>query len=243
MVAYHSPAPRPSVHSRAQGGRTEASREAARHDAVLVERFNMGDEVAFVEIMTRHRARLLNVALRRIGNHADAEEIVQDTFIRAHRGLAAFRGESSLAGWLQRITLNLSHNCHWYFFRRRRHATSSFDAALSDANASTLASVIPSENATAVEETCRNEFTGMLATCLARLSTDQREILVLRGVHHHSYHEVARLLGIRVGTAKSRIGRARIALRSLLDRTYPELRNQALSLACFEPNRPKVALA
>src|SRR4051812_30540799 len=118
MVALHALAPRTSiVTDAAQAARTAASRAAARHDAILVSRFNTGDEIAFTEIMTRYRARLLNVALRRLGNHADSEEIVQDTFIRAHRALATFRGESSLSVWLHRIALNLSHNRYWYFFR------------------------------------------------------------------------------------------------------------------------------
>ena len=236
MVALHTPpSPALTVREAARAARANESREAARHDAILVRRFNTGDEIAFTEIMTRYRGRILNVALRRLGNHADSEEIVQDTFIRAHRALAAFRGESSLSVWLHRIALNLSHNRHWYFFRRRRHATLSLDAAIGDRDGATLAAVLPGESASAVQETCRNEFAGMLATGLARLPAAQREILVLRGVQQHSYLHIARLLGIRVGTAKSRIGRARIALRRLLDLKYPELRNQALALACFEP--------
>ncbi len=238
MVAPRiSSRPASSVHADACAARTALARVAALHDAGLVRLFNTGDELAFLEIMTRYRGRMLNVALRRLGNHADAEEIVQDTFIRAHRGLATFRGESSLSAWLHRIALNLSHNRHWYFFRRRRHATQSLDAVVSDTNESTLASLIPSGNPTAVEEACRNEFAGMLTVCMARLSSAQREILTLRGVQQHSYDHIARVLGIRIGTAKSRIGRARVALRRLLDRAHPELRNQSLSLACFEPAR------
>jgi RNA polymerase sigma-70 factor (ECF subfamily) len=244
MVALNISSPSASLtHTAALAARTEASHEAARYDAILVARFNTGDELAFKEIMTRYRGRMLSVALRRLGNHADAEEIVQDTFIRAHRGLATFRGEASLSAWLHRIALNLSHNRYWYFFRRRRHATLSFDAAVSDSNDSTLASVIASDEATAVTEVCRAEFAGMIAACMARLSKAQREILVLRGVQQHSYFDIARMLGIGVGTAKSRISRARLTLRTLLDRAYPELRNQTLSLACFEPTRGAATLA
>lgn len=244
MVALHIPSSSAqSTRDAAQAARTEASREAARHDAILVQRFNTGDAVAFTEIMTRYRGKMLTVALRRLGNHADAEEIVQDTFIRAHRGLANFRGESSLAAWLYRIAVNLSCNRHWYFFRRQRHTTLSLDAAVNDSSESTFASLIASDSATAVQETCRNEFAAMLAACMARLSATQREILVLRNVQQHSYLHISRVLGIRVGTAKSRIGRARLTLRGLLDRAYPELRNQPLAMACFEPARAAAGLA
>ena len=90
-------------------------------------RFNGGEEQAFAEITTRHRERMFSVAFAMLRNNADAEEIVQDTFIRAYRGLATFRGDSSLACWLHRIAVNLARNRYWYFFRRRRHLSISID--------------------------------------------------------------------------------------------------------------------
>src|SRR5512132_1613034 len=123
----------PSTKSRVsaeRSARAAASHQEAAHDAELVRRFNAGDEAAFVEIMTRYREKIFSVALALLRNRADAEEIAQDTFIRAHRGLARFRGDSSLATWLHRIAVNLARNRYWYFFRRRRHATLSLDCAL-----------------------------------------------------------------------------------------------------------------
>src|SRR5215212_9231649 len=116
----------------------------ARHDAMLVRRFQMGDEAAFTEIVDRHRAKTSAIAYARLGNHADAEEIAQDTFVRAHRALGAFRGESSLSTWLFRITANLSLNRYWYFFRRGRHVTQSLDRALRHDTTATLADVAAS---------------------------------------------------------------------------------------------------
>src|SRR5581483_7928815 len=113
----------------AAGGNRET-----QYDAALVQRFHAGDETAFVEIVTRYRAKMFSVAFSRLRNRADAEEIAQDTFIRAHRGLANFRGDSALATWLYRIALNLSRNRYWYHFRRSRHTTRSFDCAFSDDN-------------------------------------------------------------------------------------------------------------
>src|SRR5207244_3631412 len=109
-----------------------AAQLEAQHDALLVHRFKAGDESAFAEIVRRHQPRILSIAWGRLRNHADAEEIAQDTFIRAHRALAAFRGESSLSTWLYRITVNLSLNRYGYFFRRGRHMARSFDCPLSD---------------------------------------------------------------------------------------------------------------
>jgi RNA polymerase sigma-70 factor (ECF subfamily) len=243
MVALHIPCPSAPTRSAAQLARAAESREAAQYDAILVTRFNGGDAAAFNEIVARYREKMLHVALRRLNNHADAEEIVQDTFIRAHRGLGAFRGESSLAAWLYRIAVNLSCNRHWYFFRRRRHATMSLDASVSETNPASLEEFLPGENTSPVQAACLSEFGAVVAGCMAQLPFGQREILTLRNVQQHSYQHISRLLGIRVGTAKSRIGRARTTLRALLGQTYPELRNQALSLACFEPASATPGLA
>ena len=81
----------------ARAARTALSRKEALYDASLVRRFNTGDQSAFVEIVMRYREKMLVIAHSMLRNHADAEEIAQDTFIRAHRSLALFRGESSLS--------------------------------------------------------------------------------------------------------------------------------------------------
>ena len=106
-----------------RAARAAASLEEARHDAALVRRFRGGDESAFVEIVARYREKMFSVAFSLLQNRADAEEIAQDTFIRAYRGLARFRGDSALATWLHRIALNLSRNRYWYNFRRCQHTT------------------------------------------------------------------------------------------------------------------------
>src|SRR5512133_607976 len=116
---------RPVKVSSDRAARAAASRQEADHDAELVRRFNAGDEAAFVEIMNRYREKIFSVALALLRNRADAEEIAQDTFIRAHRGLSRFRGDSSLATWLHRIAVNLARNRYWYFFRHRRTEPSS----------------------------------------------------------------------------------------------------------------------
>jgi RNA polymerase sigma-70 factor (ECF subfamily) len=230
------PESKPSAGSADRAARSALSRAEARHDATLVRRFNAGDEAAFVEIVSRYHAKMLQVAMGLLRNRADAEEIAQDTFIRAHRGLARFRGDSSLAAWLYRIALNLSRNRYWYFFRRRRHATLPLDAAFSDSDNSTYAELVASDAPSPVHEAATNEFAAIISGCMDRLPVGQREILTLRNVQQHSYRHISRTLGIRVGTAKSRIARARTSLRLLLGKTYPEFRATS-PLACFEPLR------
>ena len=200
---------------------TDSAREAA-YDAILIQRFNSGDEAAFVEIMQRYHGKIFGLAHNLLRNAADAEEIAQDTFIRAHRGLANFRGDSSLATWLYRIALNLSRNRYWYFFRRRRQDSVSLERPLSDDSDATFADFIAAESQNPVQETVTTEFTDLIAVCMERLDARHREILTMRNVLNLPYEEIARALRINVGTVKSRIARARENLRKLLAEAAPE---------------------
>lgn len=202
--------------------RTASSHREALHDAGLVRRFKTGDASAFVEIVTRYHTKMLHVALRLLRNHADAEEIAQDTFVRAHRGLADFRGDSSLAAWLHRIALNLSRNRYWYFNRRQRHRAVPFDEVLGVDKTSTLAELIASPEPGPAQAAIIRDFSTLVAASMARLSTDQREILHLRNGREHSYREIAQQLDLDIGTVKSRIARARHQLRTLLAESYPQ---------------------
>jgi RNA polymerase sigma-70 factor (ECF subfamily) len=215
----------------------------AAHDAELVRRFKAGDGGAFAEIVTRYRGKMLAVALALLRNHADAEEVAQDTFVRAHRGLGEFRGDSSLATWLHRIAFNLARNRYWYFFRRHRHETRSFDGALSDENQATFADLIASDVPDPAREAANREFFEHVAAGLERLSGRQREILALRNHLDRSYEEIAADLGLSLGTVKSRIARARKHLRGFLADSYGGCEPEASPLQWFEINRTAGRLA
>jgi RNA polymerase sigma-70 factor (ECF subfamily) len=218
-------------------GRVAAATRDATHDAELVRRFNAGDEAAFVEIVGRYRGKIVSIALSHIRNHADADEIAQDTFIRAHRGLARFRGDSSLATWLHRIAFNLSRNRYKYYRCRRRHAMLSLDRAFSDDNRTSFADLIASEAPNPAREATACEFSELVASCMEKLGARQREILGLRNGLNQSYDDIALELGISIGTVKSRIGRARENLRALLAESYPEISPGSSPLDWFEPIR------
>jgi RNA polymerase sigma-70 factor (ECF subfamily) len=217
--------------------RAALSRLEAAHDAELVARFRSGDEDAFVEIVARYRDRMFSIALCHLRNHSDAEEIAQDTFIRAHRGLARFRGESSLATWLHRIAFNLSRNRHKHNFSRRRHAMLSLDSAFSDENQESIADLIASESPSPAREATVTEFADTVRSCMEKLGYRQREILMLRNNLSQSYGDIGRALGINIGTVKSRIGRARENLRTLLEEAYPETKTEAPGFSWFGPVR------
>jgi RNA polymerase sigma-70 factor, ECF subfamily len=218
-------------------GRVAVSTREAAHDAELVRRFNAGDESAFVEIVERYRGKIVSIAMGHLRNHADADEIAQDTFIRAHRGLARFRGDSSLATWLHRIAFNLSRNRYKYYRCRRRHAMLSLDRAFSDDNQTSFADLIASEAPSPAREATACEFSELVVSCMEKLGGRQREILMLRNGLNQSYEDIAHALGISIGTVKSRIGRARENLRALLAQSYPEMSPNSSPLDWFEPIR------
>ncbi len=225
----------PSIRARAQSEkRSPAETESGDNaiDTALVQRFTKGDESAFTELVNRYRGRIYGLTLNLLHNAADAEEITQDTFIRAYRGLSRFRGDSSLSTWLHRIALNLARNRYWYFFRRRRQHWMSLDRPLSEESDATFADLVAASDHDPAQETVTGEFTALVAACMERLDHKHREILIMRNVLDLSYEEIARALGINVGTVKSRIARAREYLRSLLTELCPDLK-PALTLADF----------
>jgi RNA polymerase sigma-70 factor (ECF subfamily) len=191
-------------------------------DGVLVDRFNRGEESAFLEIMERYKAKIFSVTHGLLRNRADAEEITQDTFIRAHRGLAKFRGDSSLSTWLYRIAVNLSRNRYWYFYRRRRQDSISLDCALAVGNDATFSDLVADVGHDPAQETVATEFNVVVEQSMLKLDAAHREILTLRNVLHQSYDAIAVELGINVGTVKSRIARARENLRQRIAETFPE---------------------
>jgi len=189
-------------------------------DRILVERFKSGDAAAFDEMVARYWDRICSMVNQLHRNSQDAEEVTQDAFIRAHRGLANFRGESAFSTWLYQIATNLARNRYWYWWRRKRDKSVSFDAPLGPDNDTTLAEIIPAEVETPDDITVSKEFVARIGTSMERLGAKHREILILRNVKNQSYEEIAAILGISVGTVKSRIARARESLRAKLGEDF-----------------------
>jgi RNA polymerase sigma-70 factor (ECF subfamily) len=194
--------------------------EEVAFDRVLVDRFKGGDQTAFDEMVSRYWDRIYSMVNQLLRNQQDAEEVTQDAFIRAHRGLSNFRGESAFSTWLYQIATNLARNRYWYWWRRKRDKSVSFDAPLGADNDSTLADLIPAEVETPDDITVNQEFIQRIAQGMERLGAKHREILILRNIKNLSYEEIAAILAISVGTVKSRIARARESLRAKLGEDF-----------------------
>jgi len=185
-------------------------------DKMLVARFKDGDEAAFEEMVSRYWDRIYSMVLQLLRNSQDAEEVTQDAFIRAHRGLENFRGDSSFSTWLYQIATNLARNRYWYWFRRKRDKSVSFDQTVGGDSDTTLAEIFQADIETPQDIAVTNEFQERVSAAMELLNVKHREVLVLRNVKSLSYEEIANQLGISIGTVKSRIARARESLRDRL---------------------------
>lgn len=195
--------------------------EQRTREEVLLKAFRSGDDAAFDGLIGLHSAKLYKVAYALLGSRQDAEEVVQDTFLRAYRALHAFRGESSLETWLHRIAVNLARNK--FQWNRRRG---------SGLNVSLTAGDDPDSDSAAEPEhdvpDCRmepdlvlehDEIGKNIMKALNSLPDNLRETMLLRHVDDMPYEQIAQKLDCKVGTVKSRLSRGREMLRDCLAAT------------------------
>ncbi len=189
-------------------------------DELLIERIKAGDMAAYNVMVIRHYDRIFSRVLQLLNNKQDAEEVTQDTFIRAHRGLENFRGDASFSTWLYQIATNLAHNRYWYWFRRKRDQSISLDQPQCEDGSLTLENVMPCADENPAEAVVTQEFVDRVSACMQYLNDKHKEVLILRNVKNLTYDEIAQQLEISVGTVKSRIARARESLRGLLGEDF-----------------------
>lgn len=177
-------------------------------EASLVERHRQGDAEAFAEIYQQFESMVYNLALRMSGNRADAEDISQETFLRAYRHLKKFKGKSSLKTWVFRIALNCSNT---RLKRRGRRWARTVDDAESKLENAVDEGRSPEETAVSTD------FSETVRAGLAELPIAYREAVLLRDFEELNYAEIAEVLGVRIGTVRSRIARGRNLLRKRLE--------------------------
>ena len=192
--------------------------QKAREEALL-KAFRSGDDAAFDGLIGMYSAKLYKVAYALLGSRQDAEEVVQDTFLRAYRALHAFRGESSLETWLHRITVNLARNKFQWNHRRGDGQNVSLSAAGDDADGD------PGAEPERDVPDCRmepdlvmeqDEIGKNIMRALNSLPDNLRETMLLRHVNDMPYEQIAEKLDCKVGTVKSRLSRGREMLRDSL---------------------------
>ena len=187
--------------------------QRTREDALLTA-FRNGDSAAFDALIGMYSAKLYKVAYALLGSRQDAEEVVQDTFLRAYRALPAFRGDSSLETWLHRITVNLARNKFQWNHRRGGGLNVSLTASDDDGESGTEPEQdVPDLRMEPDLVLEQDEIGANIMKALDSLPDNLRETMLLRHVDDMPYEQIARKLDCKVGTVKSRLSRGREMLR------------------------------
>lgn len=184
-------------------------------DGILIEMGKQGNLEAFDMLVRRYESKIYNMAYRFMGNDADAGDLAQETFIRLYKSLPTFRGESAFLTWLYRICANA---CRDELRKKKRQQEISWDEISCG-----LEATAKYNNDPLPEEILEQlELKDSIQFCLGSLSEEHRLIIILREIQELSYDEIARVLDCTMGTVKSRLSRARLALKEKV-MAHPEL--------------------
>ncbi|MGA2071544.1 MAG: sigma-70 family RNA polymerase sigma factor [Sedimentisphaerales bacterium] len=187
-------------------------------DAVLVQKWRKGDAAAIEKLVCKYQGRIYNLILKICSNPDDAAELLQDTIVKVIENIDKFQSRSSFYTWAFRIAVNLTLNY------RKRKATvgfTSLDAEMASADEQTkqgLAVILSDDKSPDPAAVAENrELCELVQKGIRKLDDEHRAIIVLRDIEGMDYEQIAEVLGIELGTVKSRLSRARAALRQILE--------------------------
>lgn len=182
----------------------------------LVERLKRRDEAAFNVFMRTYKDKVFSLVLRMLNNRAEAEDLTQEVFITVFRSIDSFRGDARLSTWLYRVAVNHCKNRVKYLDRRGRKNSTEIDDApdgeVARGGPVTARVDRPDEAAEG------GELQDKIRVALAAIDDAHRELIILRDLEGLAYEEIVQITGLPDGTVKSRLHRARAALRDALQR-------------------------
>ena len=178
-------------------------------EQALIARLRRRESEAFTELVRLYQHRVFGLLLRMVGQPDEAEELAQEVFVNVYRGFESYRGDASLRTWIFRIATNQAKNRLKYLSRRRAGLQESLDDHADEAAFMPLGEPVPRPDRAAEGA----EMERVVAAALASLDPEHREVLVLRDIEGLAYDELAQVLGLAEGTVKSRLFRARYALK------------------------------
>jgi RNA polymerase sigma-70 factor (ECF subfamily) len=183
----------------------------------MIENCKAGDEKAFAEIVFHNQKKVFNIAYRMLGNLEEAKDLAQEVFISVFESIKDLKEEAKFDAWLTQITLNHCRN-RWKYLKRRQYFNSdSLDDPVETEDGNMPRAIAdPSENPETLYE--KKMIQQFIQRGLLKLKEDQRELLVLRDLQGFSYEEMGVLLGLPEGTIKSKLHRARMDLKGILER-------------------------
>lgn len=182
----------------------------------LVALAKQGDQDAFAHLVQTNQNKIYSLALRMTGNPEDGADLAQEAFLKAWRSLPSFQEESSFSTWLYKLTSNL---CIDFLRKEKRRKAAVTTVSLDgDDEEDAPPMEVADHRFTPETEVERRELRAAMSRALHSLSDEHRQILILREVEGLSYTEIAEALELEEGTVKSRIARARISLRNILQK-------------------------
>jgi len=185
-------------------------------EQLLIGRLKERDEHAFNEIVRLYGDKVFSLVYRMVGSRAEAEDIAQEVFVTVFKTIDGFRGEAKFSTWLLRIAANQSKNRIKYLARRATEPDGLDEGAEVAASAHGTALAGRIDGPDVLIEAA--ELDGLLQRAIAALDEEQRLLVVLRDVEEMSYQEIGEITGLPEGTIKSRLHRARMAIKESLDR-------------------------
>lgn len=202
----------------------EGDKNEHRHseDNYYVTLCQKGDANAFRFLVEKYQKKMVNIAFRILGDYEEACEIAQEAFLSAFRSIKKFRGESTFSTWLTGITMNYARS------RLKKIRSLSYREGLSiddpvESESGNALHNHPSQEAPVIEQLEKKELQVKVQECIATLDDEFREVLVLRDIQEFSYDEIHAILNIPEGTIKSRLFRAREAMKKCLSHILGDL--------------------
>jgi len=193
--------------------------DVSRSDEELVTRSRGGDVDSFNQLILRWERPIYALAYRVIGREEDARDVCQETFLRAYRSLAGFKGQAKFSSWLYRIALNL---CRDWIRRQRRTPVSQFPDEFD-----ILEAAAATEPVESIEDlVARRELSAVVEEAMAKLPDEQRTAIILKEYHGMTFQEIADLQGCPLSTVKTRLYQGLSVLRRQLERqkqTVPQM--------------------
>ncbi len=183
-------------------------------EEALVAAAQRGDEGAFGELLTKYERMVYHAVRQKVKNDEDAADLTQEVFLKVWRHLPNYRGECRFSTWVWRISMNTCLD----FLRSAARRPHEVDMTQTDDDGDERVSEPADESTAASPEKRveRNETAALVRAAIDSLPDEQREVVMLRDIEGFSYDEIARMLSLELGTVKSRLNRARAALREIM---------------------------
>ena len=200
----------------------ERIQKATDEDTEMVSLSKKGDTDAFEVLVNKYQKKMLNIAYRMIGNYDDACEVVQDAFVSAFRNMKHFRQEAKFSTWLYTIVVNFSKNRLKQLTVREHREELTLNGSMNPDDRQLKKEPVTNEPSI-LENIEKRETQKVVQGCINSLDYEFREVIVLRDIQGFSYEELSDMLKMKEGTVKSRLFRAREALKNCLKKALGNL--------------------